>query len=425
MTKKPDGYYFDDENDVKVDKRRKKRKRKKKKRKVLKGFMLVLGLIIVAIAAFLGTIKVVNPQYDLKQIPAEAVTYVNEEILGNTTTTTTTQASTTRPSTTEENLTYLSSKEFDFKKSNQGNHLGNILNGGKVGRDSEYIYHIVDKKGIYRLVPSTEGYTKIYSSSSSLSSLNVRGDYLYFVNDDNHKLYKLRKSSSDAKSIAENVKLCYVYRYNVYYTTTDNKLCRMDVKDHDEVVLYDGLDNELDFVGISLKRVYFTITDYDGTVHYYSIDNAARHKVARFREDGTKGQIESLELENGFFYFYELQDNGTYNLCRQKYGSDRIVKLVKEASTKDYVIIDSNRCFYSDFDNGKFKMVELNMNDDSEKVMICVKGAEADNSLMMQHGGYYDFIIGSKGDGDEVYNASSIDTGSGNVMKFKKSKWSY
>ncbi len=414
--------------DKEVEKRRKKRARKKRRKKFFKRLLIIIGIIIIAAAAFIITVKICKPDYDFKSlIPENIAQLVNKQFNEETNTDVSVSETTTEPST--KMVDYLSFDEFDFNLYKQGNHIGNLLGNGKgrVGIDGSYIYHIVDKKGIYRFYPATEDYAMVYSSKDELSCLNLRGDFIYFINNDNHCLYKLQKGTKNPLKIAENVKFAYVYDNSVYYITNDNKAAVMNVKELKPTVIYSAeSENKLDFVGISLKRVFFTETAPDGTVEYLTVDCEEKGDAAEFREKGDSANILSLQLENGFFYYYELQQDSTYNLCREKFGSDKVITLLKNVSCTDYVIIDSNRLYYSELNGSDFVMKEFNMNTDSKRIMLSVKGVKDNNTLSILHGDEYDFIIGKKSEnGESVYKSSCIYTGSTNVMNFKDGKWKY
>lgn len=415
MNKKND--YFSDE--AEFDNKRQKRVKKRKSRKAAKTCLFILALIIIALAAFVITIKILEPNYDFSAlVPKQAVEFVNENVLGRVTSTEAHSETAARQTTTQPTLTYLDFDEFDFDTSVQGNYLGNILNGGKAGTDLTYIYHIVDGKGIYRFNPSSEDYTLYYKTSDTLSSLNLRGDYFYYVNESNHNLYKLQKGSSAPKKVAENVRYVYVYDSTVIFVTNDNKLCAMDVKTLIPITAYYSADYRLDIIGISLDRIFFSLTDeYNNTVEYRTVDTFGHESAVKFRDDSTAGDIMYPMMENGFLYYYEKQSGGSYNLCRQKFGSQNAVTLVENAQANDYPTVDSNRLYYSEYGNDKYKMLELNMNSGKSKTLIA---AESEGNIAYQHGGEYDFIIG-----DGVYSASCVYTSSANIMKFKSGKWKY
>lgn len=415
MSKRKQEYF-----EIPQDEERIKRKKNKKGKHFFKGVLIAVAFIVLALAVFIVTIKIARPDFDFSTlVPKKVVTFVDEEILGNTTTTTATTTT-----TTQQYVTYLEAEEFAKDTSKQGNYLGNLLNGGKVGTDMTYIYHIADGRGIYRFVPYSESYTCCYKTEDKLSCLNLRGDYLYFINENDHALYKLKKNSRDAKKIADDVNFAYVYDNHIYYVTNSNSLYIMDAGELSAEFLYSADMGTLRFVGASSERAFFEIAYANNVVDIFTVDNMGK-KAQRIQETRSAEDYKSLQIENGYLYYYEKQPDESYNLIRQKFGSDKKVTLLEAMHETDFVIVDSNKVFYSSMDDNKFTMKELNMNTDTKKTMLSIKNAGSDHSLIFQHGGEYDYIIGKKENGDEVYSSSSMYTSSNNIMKFKNGSWKY
>ncbi|MBR3737978.1 MAG: hypothetical protein IKN26_04490 [Eubacterium sp.] len=398
----------------------KPKERKKGKMTFGKFILLLISLIIIALASFLITIKILVPDYDFTQLlPSGAVSVFKHE--EETTTEQPLQKTTVKAVPEIETLDYLEYKEFKLDDSKKGNFLGNLLNGGKVGDDYNYIYHIADGKGIYRFSPSTENYSLIYKTDNILSSMNLRGDYIYFVDESSSKLKKLQKGTSKPKTIAENVKFAYVYNNSVYYITNDNSLCIMDVKEHIPTILYNAADNDLQLIGISKKRVFFSV--YDGSnLEFLTIDNEAKEKVCRFRETTDYRQNTGFVMENGYLYYIrrDTESGEGHFIVRQKFGSEKTFELAKTNCNIGFPIIDKNRLFYADYKSDKLILKEFNMNSKETKTMLKSDKLSETDGISFYHGGEYDFIIGEKN-----YKASSNLTSSTNVMKFSKGHWSY
>ncbi len=415
-----------------TDEDRQERAQKKQKGRAGRVVLMILGFIVIAIAVFLGTIKLVQPDFKIAQLIPESVSQtIDEKLLGKTTTTETTTAApeTTTETTTEApveaDAAYLPIEEFKLDNGKKGNHMGNILNGGLVGTDASYIYHIVDKKGIYRFEPYSEGYARVYQSESKLSCLNLKGDYIYFVNDDEAVLYRMKKGTSKPEKLAESVDTAYVYDNRIIFVTTDNSVKTMTTDKLKEKELYSTAD-EVQLIGTSLKRVFFSVKDVNNKFSYITVDFKNKKGEQLFRQPTYGDELVAPVMENGFLYFFEKQEDGSYNLIRQKYGSEKTVTLIKNVTSLNPVIVYNNRLFYSELDGKSFKAMELNMNSEAVKTLLSVKNAGSENTLVVQHGGEYDFIIGAKNaDGDKVYSASSIYTGSANIMRFKDGRWSY
>ena len=414
--------YF--ESDEKQKKRAKPQK-KRKKSSAGKIILIIISLIVLALAAFVITIKLLVPDYDLiSLLPDNAQSFINEDVLGKTTTTTTlpsTTQTTTKARPELKTLDYLEDKEFKFNSGKQGNWVGNLLNGGKVGTDYTYIYHIVDGKGIYRIGPNTESYSLVYKTDHTLSSMNLRGDFIYFVDETNGNLCKLQKGTAKPKIIGEDVRFVYVYDSLVYYITNENSLCVMDAKQLTPTTIYYSADDELQFIGISKDRVFFSVRSGD-TREFLTVDNFAKSEACRFRDDETAKFATGFVMENGYLYYYrrDTESGEGHFVVRQKFGSQKEIELTKTSTNIGYPIADNNRLFYADWDNNKLVMKEFNMNSKKSKIMLKSVSLEDADSVSFFHGGEYDFVI-SNGD----YRASSNLTSSMNVMKFKNGGWSY
>ncbi len=401
--------YFDDE----IAGVKSKPKKRKKKMTFGKFILILIALAVVALASFIITVKVLVPDYDLKQlIPQKAVDFVEEDIKGKTT-------------TTEKLMDYFEHKEMKSNGEKAGNQLGNLLNGGLVGTDTNYIYHISQGRGIYRITPSYEGYTRVYKTGHKLSSLNLRGEYIYFVDETKSRLKRLEKGSSKPETIAENVRFAYVYDSKVYFITNANALCVMDLKKLEPRTIYYSAENELKLVGISKKRVFFTVNN-GNELEFLTIDNRAREEDAsKFRANCSVEECDKFVMENGFLYYIEKnsESDGKYNIVRQKFGSEKTFVLKETRTNRCYPITDKNRLFYASIEDNQLVMKEFNMNSKKTKIMLRsndLDGEDNDDMAQIFHGGEYDFIIGGNN-----YKASSNQTSSTNIMRFSGGSWSY
>ena len=322
MNNKPSEIASADEERLK---RRKKRAKTKKRKKVL----IIIGVVVLAIAALAVALK--------PYIPEKAYTFVNEEILGNTTTTEPTTVTTTELTTTKPEGHYLPIEEFAFEQGKKGNLLGNVLAGGKAWHDDTYIYHIVDGDGIYRFYPADETYTRIYQSASYLANLNISDTHIYFTNESDKKLYSLKKGESTASAIADDVKTAYLYDSTVYYVTNAGALCVMNADGKGAKTLFaTSSGEEVSLVGISLGRVYFTAKDSYGTLRFWTVDKDGKEEKVMFREVENAKEFISPVLEDGFLYYYTPNDDGSFDLHRQKFGSENVMHFVFSDSKWTY-----------------------------------------------------------------------------------------
>lgn len=416
-------------------KQRKKRQRKRRRQKAKKTFLIILSIIVLFIAAFLITTKICNPDFKIKSIISEekaqqVVKFVKEDVLKQTTTTTqpTTKPTTTRPP----NYDYAEFSDFAFDTSLQGNQLGNLLNKtrGAVTFSAAYVYYSIDNSGIYRFEPNEESNAKVRVNQFNFKYLNVLGDYIYYIETDTNVLARSKVGGGDSKGIAQNISFAYLYNDKIYYIGTDNKVGFIDINTLENTVLYTGsVGKKIKFVGISLSRVFFT--QYDDTTkkcEYICVSLKNNGDRQFFRDDTNADELINMQLEGGYFYYYLKQDNGTFNLIRQKFGSEKTVVLIKNCSLTDYPVIYENRLYYSELDGSMLRAKELNMNSDETKIMLSLGSADSTVSAGVGFGYQYIYLFGKPSENEETkYAGSCIYTSSSNENRlvFYDGGWHY
>lgn len=415
------------------EEQRKTRKKQKKKKQAGKTILIFISLLIIAVAAFLITMKVIDPDFKIASlIPQEkaqqVVAFVREDILKQTTTTTTT-TTTTKPTTTRpENYDYTSFDEFAFDTSKQGNQVGNLLNksNGTVTYSSSYIYYSIAGKGLYRFEPNSETYKALIVNNYNFNCLNVLGDYIYMVDTDSHKLKKAQIVGGDTVNVADNIDFAYLYDDKIYYIGTDNTVGYINTGSMKSTVLYQAeAGKKVRFTGISLSRIFFTT--YDEVSKYYeyiTININDKSDRRYFMNDSRNDEIINIQLECGYFYYYRKQIDGSYNLCRQKFGSKQIVTLIENCSVTDYPVVYANRLYYTAGKGSQIQAREYNMNSKADKLMVYASDLNDTSSVGVGYGYQYVFLFGS---GQGLYKGSCIYTSSsrGNTITFKNGKWQY
>lgn len=418
-------------------KERKKRRRAHRRKKFFKNLLIIIGIIAVAFAAFVITLKVCDPDFKLESlVPKKQISqvssFIKEDILGKTTEAATQAPTTTKPTTTKrENYDYSEFDDFAFDTSLQGNQLGNLLNKtqGAVTYNSSYIYYSIAGAGIYRFEPNSETNSKVEVKSYNFKCLNILGDYVYYVDKDSNKLKRADVSGSGSINICDNIDFAYLYNDKVYFVGTDNSVGYINLNGFEKNVIYTApADKKVSLVGISLTRVFFTqydsVADY---TEYITVD--VQNKGKRyFRNDTKNDEIVNMQLECGFFYYYQKQTDGSYNLIRQKFGSEKTVTLVEKCTLTDYPVVYANRLYYTDLKNSTVYAKELNMNSMQTKNMLHTSNADSSLTVGIGYGYQYVFLFGSPTANSAVqYRGSCIYTSAStdNIIKFSKGKWSY
>lgn len=427
-------------DDKERQKLRKKRRRARKRKKAAKNLLIVLTIIIIVIAVFLITVKICNPDFSFSALTSnstvqQAAKFVNEDVLKNTTEPSTEPAqpeTTTQPTTKAADYDYAEFEDFAFDTSLQGNQLGNLLNKthGAVTYSSSYIYYSIPNDGIYRFEPVEEKNKKLKADNYNFEYLNVLGDYLYFVDADTAQLSRCQVTGGDILNVADGIAFSYLYNDRIYYIGTDNTVGYIEADGFEKTVLYTApADKTLSFAGISLSRIFFVQHDAVGDYCEYITVSLTDSGDRQYFMNDTRGEsVVNLQLECGFMYYYAQQDDGSYNLCRQKFGSENVVTLVEGCTVTDYPVIYSNRLYYSRTEGSGMQALELNMNSMQTTVCVSVSNTDTTGTMGVGYGYQYVFLTGTRNDGgEEVFAGSCIYTSSSrdNTIIFSDGKLKY
>ena len=127
-------------------------------------------------------------------------------------------------------------------------------------------------------------------------------------------------------------------------------------------------------------------------------------------------------------YYYKKNDDSSYSLIRQKFGSTNEVALVENATVTDYPSVYANRLYYAELDGSTYRAKELNMNSMDTKTMLSLSDCDLTGTLGVGYGYQYVFLIGTRVDGGDfvcksscIYTSSSSD----NTLTFSDGKMSY
>ena len=155
-----------------------------------------------------------------------------------------------------------------------GNSIGNIRNYGYATAQGNKIYYISPSEGaekisIYKCNKNGSNIETLLTEKLELYSLNVLGDYLYFiginVSDEEYseedyldnKIYKMKTNGKDLQVINDNEfnndsYEIYVVKDKIYYIGIDNNIYFMDLNGENKKVINDDATG---FIGINDKYI--------------------------------------------------------------------------------------------------------------------------------------------------------------------------
>ncbi len=162
-----------------------------------------------------------------------------------------------------------------------GNSSSNILNGGFIIKDSEYIYYINREDGngkIYR--NKINGAEDKLLSSNVAEFLNIYGEYIYYVSNGN--IYRIKKDGSEEKLIKEaSASYMIVYNDFIYYfdkSKTGIYRVKIDGTSYSSVVSGGKWRLDSQFI-ISEEWIYYTNYEDKSSIYKIKIDGTGKEKL--------------------------------------------------------------------------------------------------------------------------------------------------
>ncbi len=271
------------------------------------------------------------------------------------------------------------SKGSDTASAEFGNTDGNITNlGSACEKDGSLYYQDSNDYSVYK---ETEGGEPVKLNSDPSYFINVIGDYVYYVNEnDSFKVYRMKTDGSENEKIIDyTAYYMTVYKDSIYFVNYSdsqtiykaaldgsnchkivNSICYYPVVAEDKLYYIDYADNnsivETDLEGEGKRTVddkyYAAYLNYDDGALYYTNAIAQNHKDGDdflYKTDISSGKTDvvvnvpcaDVNIADGKIYYKNLKDSKMY--CCNINGKD-----TKEISDEDgvYINIAGNKVFY-------------------------------------------------------------------------------
>ncbi|WP_409271497.1 DUF5050 domain-containing protein [Neobacillus sp. SCS-31] len=193
----------------------------------------------------------------------------------------------------------------------EGNSANNIVNGGEVTKQGDWIYYVHrnGNRGLYKV--KTNGTQNTYLNVKSVDQLNVIGDYVYFASmTENGKLYRIKTNGTGKQSL--NV-------WGEYFVAVGNWIYFHNLKD----------DWKLYKVSLDGKKLVKISNDFAAQIHvvgntiYYTnhSDGEKLYKIGvdgknRVRINNKDMHIQNMTVYKGWIYyganqkFYKMSVDG-------------------------------------------------------------------------------------------------------------------
>ncbi|NFD04291.1 DUF5050 domain-containing protein [Clostridium botulinum] len=259
-----------------------------------------------------------------------------------------------------------------------GNSSSNILNGGFIIKDSEYIYYINKESGNGRIYRNKiNGAEDKLLSSNAAEFLNIYGEYIYYVSNGN--IYRIRKDGSEEKLIKEAsasyMTVCNDFIYYFDKSKTGIYKVKIDGTSYSSVVSGGKWRLDSQFV-ISGEWIYYTNYEDKSSIYKIKIDGTGKEKLNnipcsqmsvigssiyyvsngnlyKISIDGSNnslvysGNVANINVYSNHIYYIDNNDNET--LYKMNLDGSYRVKLTKK-SVK-YISILEGEVYYIPSDN--------------------------------------------------------------------------
>lgn len=267
---------------------------------------------------------------------------------------------------------------FIFGRNNKvGNSIGNIRNYGYSATQGNWIYYVApnadsSKIGIYKIKTNGSGKKELYMNDADILSLNVCGNYLYFIgvgsevfseeDEVDNKIYKMKLDGSDLQVINDNEfnNNCYeiyVINNSIYYIGVDANIYKMKLDGSDKSVV---TENGTGYLGITKDYIIFNKMEENSNDYITYIMNI-------------DGSNERPILEGKRLYSVNIKDDYIYYTNEEK----QIYK-TKIDSGNEELILDTTAYNLNLKDNYLYYLNYLDF--ENEDLTVCIFRIKTDGS---------------------------------------------
>lgn len=272
-----------------------------------------------------------------------------------------------------------------------GNTMGNLTTGGKFAFDGDAVYYCDVAKGSC-LTKLQNGASSVLVDSNT-ESLNISGEYIYFVDKADYCIYKMKKDGSEKVKVSDTMATNLAVFGNKMYFINWGDECRVysmnidgsgltKVSDMSTEVLYiygpyiyiTDRNNQRELYRVSIKDgssymmsmdVAYFVTGYDNNI-YFRAERSAMYDdwsgeeqggnlaVYRMTADGTVyEQINNsrsgyLNADKGALFFTNFEEEALYKVNADGTG---LVKLCDDDAA--YTAINGDYVYYFSDNDGK------------------------------------------------------------------------
>lgn len=202
---------------------------------------------------------------------------------------------------------------YNANNSKTGNSTGNIINGGFIAEQGDWLYfydYFKQHCGLYKL--KKNGTTRIKLCNDSPQYINVIGDWVYYKNENNCKFYKIKTNGTQRTKVssAQMSSINVVDGWIYYHNLDDNFLYKIKTDGTGRIKL--GIDN-VGVINVLNDEIYYINKSDDDKIYRINIDGLNKVKIT----DDKSGLF--IVTEDWIYYankrmsgiLYKIKTNGT------------------------------------------------------------------------------------------------------------------
>jgi len=216
--------------------------------------------------------------------------------------------------------------------SNVGNTPGNIVNGGHVAIQGNWVYYSGHSRGETRKV-HINGSGDIEISKNNARYKNILGDWIYYSNNNmGRKIYKVRTDGSERTLISNDWSefLCAINNWIYYVNVSDDcKVYKIRTDGCERTKLN---DDRCSFLNVSNNWIYYVKNDNEyNFTNRYSNNNPPNGKIYKMHINGNTHTCLSdeeagyINVINNYIYYSNISEGGKiYKIQTDGYGKEKI-----------------------------------------------------------------------------------------------------
>ena len=237
----------------------------------------------------------------------------------------------------------------ELTKKKDYNIAENIYNGGIVATNGKTIYYYnVDDSSIYKKKINSTKKKKIIEASAVY--INAYDGYIYYIepNEQHYDLVKVKENGQDKQTVIENVdnKMMTVANKNIYYFKDEN-LHRIKVNGKDNIKI-----SEKSIINYQVVKNWIFYIYNDGEQNVLAKMTTTGEKNVKLR----KGVAENFLVTNKKVYYISQEYNSEryryeYVLCRTDKSGKKTTEVCDLPSEIQSVNITDTAIYYSETDD--------------------------------------------------------------------------